>query len=87
MKKLYINTLILLIASSLFASCNSGSDAYAEVKNTKDIAKLEDFLKENANTQYAQEVMERRDSLVFDSVSKVNTKEAFEFFIQNFNFF
>jgi len=81
MNKLVIG--FLTISMLLAVACNSGTEALAESK-AKSIGEIEEFIKSNPSDGELEKAIVIRDSLIFDSISKVNTIEAFEFFVQNY---
>ena len=81
MNKLVIG--FLTISMLLAVACNSGTEALAESK-AKSIDEIEEFIKSNPSDGELEKAIVIRDSLIFDSISKVNTIEAFEFFVQNY---
>lgn len=81
MKKLIIS--FLAISAFLVVACNSGTEALAESK-AKSIGEIEQFINSNPSDSDLEKAIIIRDSLVFDSISKVNTIEAFEFFVQKY---
>jgi outer membrane protein assembly factor BamB len=74
--------------SALFClnSCgtNVSAEEFEKLKNSGSISELNEFINKNQRARQLPQVIMLRDQLIFDSVSRINTKDALDWFILNY---